>query len=91
MKKYLLITLLVPTLCLAENLFRNSDMDIAGRLVRGSQVRKVDDNQAMVMEAKKGRTITCYQDVATRGQKDLILKFRYRTKDYNGRGLQLRG
>ncbi|MEO7725041.1 MAG: hypothetical protein ABIU29_10235 [Chthoniobacterales bacterium] len=91
MKKYLLIALLTPTLCLGENLFRNSDMDIGAAWSGDRRFEKVDDNQAMVMEAKKGRTVSCYQDAATRGQKDLILKFRYRTQDYIGRGLQLRG
>ncbi len=91
MKKYLLIALLIPTLCLAENLFRNSDMETGSGWSGDRRFEKVDENRVMVMEARKGRTVTCYQDVATRDQKDLILKFRYRTKDYSGRGLQLRG
>ncbi|MBA2436246.1 MAG: hypothetical protein H0V54_14410 [Chthoniobacterales bacterium] len=91
MKKYLLIVVLIPTLGLAENLFRNSDMETGAAWSGDRRIETVDENKVMVMEAKKSRTVSCHQDAATRGQKDLILKFRYRTKDYHGRGLQLRG
>jgi hypothetical protein len=79
----------------AENLFSNGGMDTAGgwKGNRKIEEEKVGDkpNRFMQISAKKKDTVSFHQEVDTKGMLSLELKFRYRTKDYKGRGLELRG
>ena len=52
---------------------------------------KEKENRVLAVDAKKRERVSFSQKVSLRGLTDLTLKFRYRTKDYNGRGLELRG
>ena len=86
----LLLGLLIPALCVAENLFTNSNMDTTGGWKGDRRFEKVEDNAVISLEAKKNKTSSFSQDVNTAKALGLVLKFRYRTADYAGRGLQLR-
>lgn len=86
----LFLVLLVPCLCLAENLFTNSSMDTTGAWRGDRRFETVDGNAVLTLEAKKNKTVSFSQDVTTRKVTDVVLKFRYQTSDYSGRGLQLR-
>lgn len=48
-------------------------------------------NRCLLLTAKLRGQVSFNQEVATKGMTDLTVKFRYRTKDYIGRGLMLRG
>ncbi|MCB1091984.1 MAG: hypothetical protein KDL87_10660, partial [Verrucomicrobiae bacterium] len=50
-----------------------------------------ENNRALVIEAKKNRSVMVSQETNTRELADLTVKFRYRSADYKGRGLQFRG
>jgi hypothetical protein len=89
--RVLLLALLVTSVAYAENLFTNSSMDTTGGWHGDRRFETVEDNKVATLEAKKNRTVSFSQDVDARNANDLILKFRYRTSDYVGRGLQLRG
>jgi hypothetical protein len=91
MKRLLLfLGLLVPGLCLAENLFNNSAMDTTGAWRGDRRFEKVEGNAVISLEAKKNKTVSFAQDVNTARTTDLVLKLRYQTTDYTGRGVQLR-
>ena len=90
-RSVLLLGLLLPGLCLAENLVTNSNMETTGGWRGDRRFEKVEDNAVISMEAKKNKTVSFSQDVNTAKALGLVLKFRYRTADYAGRGLQLRG
>jgi hypothetical protein len=91
MKQILFVFALIPTLCFGENLFRNSSMDTGSTWAGDRKFETVDGNRVMSLEARKNKTVISYQDVDTRDVTDLVLKFRYRISDYNGRGFQIRG
>lgn len=91
MKRTLLIIALMPTLCFAENLFKNSSMDTASTWAGDRKFETVEGERVISLEAKKNKPQSFYQEVDTRDVKDVVLKFRYRTSDYSGRGLQIRG
>ncbi len=84
----------------AENLFDNSAMDTAGAW-KGSKKFVVEDqkdagadskeNRVLCVSGNKRERVSFSQKVPLRGLTDLIVKFRYRTKDYAGRGLEIRG
>lgn len=48
-------------------------------------------NRVLQLTAKLRGQVSFSQEVPTKGLTDLLVKFRYRTKDYIGRGLMLRG
>jgi len=95
------LCLLAATLPLCgENLFENSDMDTAGgwkgskRIVKDEKAPEEKDakpNRILVITAKLRDPVSFSQEADTKGIQDLVLKFRYRTKDYVGRGYQIRG
>lgn len=89
----LLLAMIAP-LC-AENLFSNGDMDTAGAWKGSKKIDKemVNDkpNRFLVVAAKKKDTVTFHQDIDTKGMISVELKLRYRSKDYKGRGLEIRG
>ena len=91
LKTTLLVLLLIPTLGSAENLFRNSAMDTAATWAGDRNFETVEGNRVMSLKAKKNKSVMFYQEAETRDQKDLVIKFRYQTADYKGRGLQIRG
>lgn len=90
----------------AENLFDNSTMDTTGGW-KGSkkfakeetakpqdQVAKKTDtkeNRIIIVSAKKREVVSFSQEVSSKGLTDVVVTFRYRTKDYSGRGLEVRG
>ena len=93
MKKTAFLCSLALVSCLsAENLFDNSTMDTAGGW-KGSRKFVVEekDNRVLSVEAKKRGPVSFSQKVPLRGLTDLVLKFRYRTANYNGRGFELKG
>ncbi len=82
---------LLPSGVFADNLFSNSDMATTGAW-RGSRTfTELEDEKVIVVKANPRRGEAFTQDAVTRGVKDVIIKFRYLTEDYEGRGLQLRG
>ena len=87
----LFLALLLPCLCLAENLFTNSSMDTTGSWRGDRRFENVEGNAVLSLEAKKNKPVYFSQDVNTRKATDVVLKFRYQTSDYSGRGLQVRG
>jgi len=91
MKPLLLALLLVPTLCSADNLFKNANMDSTGGWTGDKKFVTEDKNRYLALEANKNKTVSFSQVVTTRDAKDLIIKLRYRTKDYAGRGFIVRG
>lgn len=52
---------------------------------------KEKPNRVLQLTAKLKDQVSFSQEVPTKGLTDLLVKFRYRTKDYIGRGLMLRG
>ncbi len=48
-------------------------------------------NRVLIVTAKKNDPVSFNQQVDTKDVEDLVITFRYRTKDYAGRGLELRG
>ncbi len=89
-RSLLLLGVLIPAVCLAESLFTNSNMDTTGGWRGDRRFEKVEDNAVVSMEAKKNKTVSFSQDVNTAKTPDLVIKLRYQTSDYAGRGLQLR-
>ncbi len=95
---------LVSPLC-AENLFSNGNMNTAGgwkgdgKIVKdepakGEAAKAADAevaNRFMVLSAKKNGPVSFRQEVDTKDLITVNLKFRYKTKDYKGPGLELRG
>ena len=99
--KFPLICLLVVMLPLcAENLFENSNMDTAGGWKGDRKILKDDkpseekdakSNRLLVVTAKLRGPVSFSQEVVTKDIPDLVVKFRYRTKDYVGRGYEILG
>lgn len=87
----LLLALVVPGLCAAENLFTNSTMDTTGAWRGDRRFDKVEGNAVISLEAKKDKSVSFSQDANTAKARDLVLKLRYQTSDYAGRGLEFRG
>ncbi len=52
---------------------------------------KQEEPRVLLVSAKKRDIVSFSQEIETRGLTDIIITFRYRTKDYIGRGLELRG
>lgn len=52
---------------------------------------KEKPNRVLQLTAKLKDQVSFNQEVPTKGLTDLLVKFRYRSKDYIGRGLMLRG
>lgn len=95
---------LVTPLC-AENLFSNGNMNTAGgwkgdgKLVKdepakGEVAKAADEdvaNRYLLLSAKKNGPVSFRQEVDTKDLITVNLKFRYKTKDYKGPGLEIRG
>ena len=79
----------------ADNLFSNGTMDTAGGW-RGTK-KMVEEpengkpNRYLMLSAKKSDPVSFSQEIDTKDVFGVTVKFRYRTKDYNGLGLELRG
>ncbi|AHF90736.1 hypothetical protein OPIT5_11515 [Opitutaceae bacterium TAV5] len=91
LKTLLVLASLVPVVACAENLFKNSDMNGSGGWKGDRKYETVDGNRALSLSAEKKKIVSFSQDVKSKGITDLVLKFRYKTSDYKGRGLELRG
>jgi hypothetical protein len=48
-------------------------------------------NRVLTLTAKKNDALSFSQEISTKDLTDVVVKFRYRTKDYAGRGLEVRG
>lgn len=89
------LLLLVP--CFAslvfagENLFKNSDVNTPTIWQGDRKFDKDGENKVIKLAAKKSETQKFFQEVTVGDAKDLVLSFRYKSSDYKGRGLQLRG
>jgi hypothetical protein len=95
---------LVAPLC-AQNLFSNGTMDTAGgwkgdgKMVKGDPVKgepakeagKEPANRFLLLSAKKNGPVSFRQEVDTKGLITVNLKFRYKSTDYKGPGLEIRG
>ncbi|MDR1145561.1 MAG: hypothetical protein LBK71_05430 [Verrucomicrobiales bacterium] len=76
---------------MAGNLFRNGDMSNGTMGWQGDRTFATDDdNRVLVVKAKKNSEQAFSQSIKTDKLKDVIFKFRYKTADYKGRGLELR-
>lgn len=82
---------IIPVAAIAENLFRNSDMNGSGGWKGDRKYETIDDNRVISLTADKKNTVSFSQEVNSKDTTDLVLKFRYKTADYSGRGLELRG
>ncbi|MEX2579762.1 MAG: hypothetical protein WD342_11950 [Verrucomicrobiales bacterium] len=89
MKRTLLIVALAPTLCLAENLVKDGTMDTATVWSGDRKFETIDDNRVLVLESKRNRNAKVATDVKTRDLHDLVITFRYKSADFEGRGIQL--
>ncbi len=95
---------LAAPLC-AQNLFDNGTMDTAGgwkgdgKMVKdepakGEPAKEADKqpaNRFLLLSAKKNGPVAFRQEIDTKGLISVIVKFRYKSKDYKGPGLELRG
>lgn len=85
---------LVAPLC-AENLFTNGNLDTAGGWKGSKKITEEPENgkpnRMLVVTAKKKDQVSFSQEVDTKDKLSLTVTFRYRTKNYVGRGLELRG
>ncbi|MDR1283361.1 MAG: hypothetical protein LBK99_21460 [Opitutaceae bacterium] len=91
LKTLLVFASVLPAVACAGNLFKNSDMNGSGGWKGDRKYETVDGNRAISLGAEKKKTVSFSQDVKSKGITDLVLKFRYKTSDYKGRGLELRG
>lgn len=91
MRKQILLILMMPLFASAENLAKDSSMDTSTGWSGDRKFKVVEDNRVLEMEADKKKTVFVHQDLRTREITDLYIKFRYRSSDYKGRGLQMRG
>lgn len=91
MKNVILAILLVPGLCFAENLFKNGDMDTSSGWKGSRKFVKLDTSRVIVLKANKRKSVSFNQSIECRDIKDLVMKYRYKSFNYKGRGMQLRG
>lgn len=99
MKKSLICLLALLVSVHAENLFSNGAMDSAGgwkgtkKMVEEPKDEKSLEkpNRCLMLTAKKSDPVSFNQEADTKGLFGVNLRFRYRTKDYQGLGLELRG
>ena len=82
---------LFPSVLLADNLFTNSDMEKSSGWRGDKSYKKLGDLSVLELKANPDRMVSFHQDANTRGVKDVLLKLRYMTSDYSGRGFQIRG
>ncbi len=75
----------------SENLFKNSDVNTPTVWQGDRKFDKDGDNKVLRLVAKPKDTQSFWQEVSVGDAKDLVLVFRYKSADYKGRGLQLRG
>jgi hypothetical protein len=62
--------------------------------VKGEPVKEGDKeaaNRYLLLSAKKNGPVSFKQEVDTKGLLNVNLKFRYKTKDYKGPGIEIRG
>ncbi len=74
-----------------NNLFKNSDVNTPTVWQGDRKFDKDGDNKVLRLVAKAKDAQQFSQEASVGDAKDLILVFRYKTTDYKGRGLQLRG
>jgi len=75
---------------MAGNLFKNGDMSNGTMGWQGDR-RFVDDggNRVMEVKAKKSGPRVFSQEINTEKVSDLVIKFKYKTADYKGKGLRI--
>lgn len=105
MKIIVLSSLVLCTPLSAQNLFKNGTMDTAGGWKGDGKMMKDDavedesvkqgdkepPNRFLLLGAKKNGPVAFKQEIDTRGFIGVALKFCYKTKDYKGPGLEIRG
>lgn len=91
MKSLICAALLCPSLLFAENLFQNGDMEKSIGWKGDKSYTKLGDVTVLELKASPRKIVSFFQDAKTRDLKDVEVAFKYMTKDYKGRGLQLRG
>lgn len=93
--KLRLASLLLCLVCTAsaaeDNLFKNSDVNTPTVWQGDRKFDKDGENKVLKLVARKNDTQKFFQEIGVGGAKDLVLVFRYKTADYKGRGVQLRG
>ncbi len=96
--KKLILCCLATTLPLcAENRFDNSTMDTTGSWKGSRKMMKEpadpnsEPNRVLVVNANKRGMESFSQEVDSKGVTSFTVRFRYRTKDYAGLGLEIRG
>lgn len=91
MKLFIVLITLIPSLAFADDLFRNSEMNSAVGWKGDKSYDEIEGNKVLRLKASPNKIMSFFQDANTRNLDDVVLRFRYRTADYKGRGLQLRG
>ncbi len=91
MKKILLAALLLPSMCYAENLFKNGDMATSSGWKGDRKFVPLDGNRVLILKANKRKETSFNQAVDSRDVKDFTVKFRYKSFNYKGRGMKIRG
>lgn len=91
MKRILLTAILLPSLCFADNLFKNGGMDTSSGWKGDRKFVPLDDSRVILLKADKRKPTSFYQSVDTKDIKDLTVKYRYKSFNYKGRGMQIRG
>jgi hypothetical protein len=88
-----------------QNLFKNGTMDTAGawkgdgkmmkdEAAKGEPAKEGDKeppNRFLLLSAKKNGPVAFKQEIDTKGLVGVNVKFRYKTKDYKGPGLEIWG
>ena len=67
------------------------DIKLPKKPAKEVETDKDKPNRCLLLTAKLREQVSFSQEVTTKGMTDLVVKFRYRTKDYIGRGFMLRG
>ena len=105
MKNVIVCSIVLVSSLAAENLFNNGNMDTAGgwkgggKIIKGEPVKgtiveegaKVPVERYLQITAKKNGPVSFNQEIDTKDVFGVVLKFCYKTKDYKGPGLEIRG
>jgi hypothetical protein len=105
MKSVIVCSLMMVGSLVAENLFSNGNMDTAGGWKGSGKIIKAEPVKGTIIEegakapverylqitAKKNGPVSFNQEIDTKDVFGVVLRFCYRTKDYKGPGLEMRG
>ena len=91
MKNIILAALLLPSLCFAENLFKNGGMDTSSGWKGDRKYVPLDGSRVIMVKANKRKAVSFGQTVGSRDVTDFYLTYRYKSFNYKGRGFKLSG